>query len=146
MEYLENLTVFGVFITLFYFPLSMPEAKPKIKRPTAKSVGKPLNKQVTFKLTESHLGRLSKLAVSDGISHHEKARRIVEASLDGDKREMDDLRLEVKELRAIVETQQKGMTQILGLMLSLLPDENGERLLPKVARKYVQTALEKGEV
>lgn len=71
---------------------------------------------------------------------------MVEASLDGDKRELDDLRGEVKELRAIVEIQQKGMAEIFALMLSLLPDKNGERLLMKTAKKYVQTALEKGEV
>lgn len=124
----------------------MPKAEPKPKRPTAKSEGKPLNNQVTFKLPESNLGRLSTLAVSDGISHHEKARRIVEASLTGDRRELDDLRLEVKELRAIVETQQKGMAEIFAFILALLPPKNGMGFTLEVARQYAKIALEKGEV
>lgn len=118
----------------------------KLKRPTARSEGKPLHNQITFKVNADRLEQLSTAATADGISHHEKARRIVEASLDGDRREIEELRLEASELRQMFETQRRGLSEILAMILSLLPDQNGERLTMKVALQVVRIALEKGEV
>lgn len=124
----------------------MRTAAEKLKRPTAKAIGKPIHGQVTFRLNVEHLARLATAAASDGISHHEKARRVIEASLDGDVRELDQLRLEVAELRTVVERQQMGTAEILAVLLSLIPDGKGERINLKAAREFVAEAFNKGVV
>lgn len=118
----------------------------KLKRPTAKTIGKPIHGQVTFRLDVEHLDQLATAANSDGISHHEKARRIVEASLDGDVRELDQVRLEVAELRSVIERQQMGTAEIMAVLLSLIPDGKGERINLKAAREFVAEAFNKGSV
>jgi uncharacterized protein (DUF433 family) len=50
------------------------------------------------------------------------------------------------ELEGTVLVQQAGLVEVLGLVLSLLPDKDGNRLSVSTAKKYVKTALERGEV
>lgn len=126
----------------------MTAAVLKLKRPTAKTEGKPLHKQVTFKLDDERLDQLARAGRQDGISHHEKAKRIVEASLDGDVRELDQLRIEVSETRqayedlvARFESTEKGLAEVLAVVLHLLEDEKGNRLTHKAAVSFVATAF-----
>jgi len=131
----------------------MEKTAPKKARVVARKEGRALNKQVTFKLDSDRLDKLVNVAKVDGMSHHERARRIVEASIDGDRQELEALRVEVRELGELLKKQRDGMIGIFTTLLTLLPEPdpndtalNARRLSVKEAKEFVRVALEEGKV
>jgi hypothetical protein len=82
------------------------------------------------------------------MSHHERARRIVEASIDGDRQELEALRVEVRELGELLKKQRDGMIGIFTTLLTLLPEPdpndtalNARRLSVKEAKEFVRVSI-----